>query len=179
MKNPLTPPTGTTTEGQLLNQRLFPVSFAQRSLLFLDQLDPESSAYNLTRVTRIIGQLDTDALTDTLNAIVQRHSSLRTRFTFAMEDGYQIVNDKVEFQLPVLDISHLPGADRMTEAMRLVKDEGHKRFDLASAPLFRSVLVRLAPTEHVLVLVMHHIITDGWSMSILFDEIGKIYSEIK
>jgi amino acid adenylation domain-containing protein len=179
MKNPLTPPSRTAIEDQLLNQRLFPVSFAQRQLLFLDQLDPESSAYNLTRAMRIIGQLDTDALTDTLNAIVQRHSSLRTTFTFAMEDGYQIINDKVEFRLPVLDISHLPGADRMTEAMRLVRDEGHKRFDLASAPLVRSVLVRLAPTEHVLVFVMHHIITDGWSMSILFDEIGEIYSEIK
>jgi amino acid adenylation domain-containing protein len=162
----------------MLNQRIFPVSFAQQRLLFLDRIDPGTSAYNLTRVIRISGPLDSGALTKTLNTIVRRHASLRTRFIFDTEDGYQIVDDEVDFQLPVLDMSSLPDADREPEALRLARAEGHKSFDLAVGPLFRSVLVRLASADHMLVLVMHHIITDGWSMSILFDEIGEIYTEV-
>ena len=155
---------------------IFPLSFAQQRLLFLDQLDPGKSAYNLTRVIRMVGPLDSGVLTQTLNRLVTRHASLRTRFV--AEDGYQIVEDGVELQLPLLDISRLPETDREAEALRLAKGEGHKSFDLASGPLFRSALIRLGSADHVLVLVMHHIITDGWSMSILFEEIGKIYGEL-
>jgi len=160
------------------NQRIFPVSFGQQRLLFLDRFDPGTSAYNLTRIIRMIGQLDTGALTKTLNTIVQRHAALRTRFISETEDGYQIVDDGVEFELPVLDISRIPDADRQPEALRLARKEGNKSFDLTLGSLVRFVLVRLAPADHMLVLVMHHIITDGWSMSILFDEIGEIYTEV-
>lgn len=159
-------------------RHIFPLSFAQQRLLFLDQLDPGTSAYNLTRVIRVVGPLDSGVLTQTLNRLVTRHPSLRTRFVFEAEDGYQIVEDGIEFQLPVLDISRLPESDREAEALRLAKGEGHKSFDLTLGPLFRSVLIRLSSADHVLVLVMHHIITDGWSMSTLFDEMGKIYAEL-
>jgi amino acid adenylation domain-containing protein len=159
-------------------RHIFPLSFAQQRLLFLDQLDPGTSAYNLTRVIRMVGPLDSGVLTQTLDRLVTRHASLRTRFAFEAETGYQIVEDGVEFQLPVLDISRLPETDREAEALRLAKGEGHKSFDLASGPLFRSALIRLGSPDHMLVLVMHHIITDGWSMSILFEEIGEIYGEL-
>jgi Condensation domain len=86
------------------NERIFPVSFAQQRLLFLDQLDPGASAYNLTRAIRMVGPLDPDALTKTLNKIVQRHGSIRTKFVREAEKGYQIVSDDVELQLPIIDI---------------------------------------------------------------------------
>ena len=159
-------------------RHIFPVSFAQQRLLFLDQFEPGTSAYNLTRVIRVVGQLDSRALTQTLNRLVIRHASLRTRFVVEADDGYQIVDDSVEFQLPVLDISQFPQPDREGEALRLAKELGHKSFDLTLGPLFRSLLIRLGSADHVLVLVMHHVITDGWSMSILFDEIGEIYAEL-
>ena len=159
-------------------ERIFPVSFAQQRLLFLDQLDPGTSAYNLTRAIRMVGPLDPGALTKTLNKIVRRHASLRTKFVLGAEESYQIVSEEVELQLPIIDISHLTDAVREPEAKRLAREEGHKSFNLTSGPLFRTILVRLGSTDHVLVLVMHHIITDGWSMSILFDEIGKIYAEL-
>jgi amino acid adenylation domain-containing protein len=160
------------------NERIFPVSFAQQRLMFLDQLDPGASVYNLTRAIRMVGPLDPVALTETLNRIVRRHGSLRTKFVLEAEKGYQIVSDEVELQLPIIDISHLPDAVREREAQRLAREEGHKSFNLTSGPLFRAVLVRLSSAVHVLVLVMHHIITDGWSMAILFEEIGQIYAEL-
>src|SRR6476620_11296676 len=101
------------------NELLFPVSFAQQRLLFLDQIDPGASAYNLTRAIRIVGPLDPGGLTKTLNKIVQRHPSLRTKFVLEAEKGYQIVSNGVEFQLPIVDISHLPNAVREPEAQRL------------------------------------------------------------
>src|SRR6476619_1453505 len=109
------------TTGNLMSGHIFPVSFAQQRLLFLDQLDPGTSAYNLTRVIRMVGPLDSGVLTQTLSRLVTRHASLRTRFVFEAEDGYQIVEGGVEFQLPVLDISRLPETDREAEALRLAK----------------------------------------------------------
>ena len=157
---------------------IFPVSFAQQRLLFLDQLYPGTSAYNLTRAIRMVGRLDSAALTKTLDKIARRHASLRTRYIVEAGQSYQIVDEEVKLQLPILDISHLPDATRESEAQRLASEEGHKSFNLTSGPLFRALLLRLGSDDHVFVLVMHHIITDGWSMSILFDEIGKIYSEL-
>ena len=105
------------------NERIFPVSFAQQRLLFLDQLNPGASAYNLTRAIRMVGPLDPVALTKTLNKIVRRHGSMRTKFVLEAEKGYQIVSDEVELQLPIIDISHLPHAVREREAQRLARKE--------------------------------------------------------
>ncbi len=163
---------------RMSSPHIFPVSFAQERLLFLERLDPGTSAYNLTRVIRMVGQLDAGALAQTLDKIAKRHAALRTRFRFDAEDPYQIVNDDVRVHLPVHDISHLPAPDRQPEALRLAREQQHTSFDLTEGPLFRPVLFRLGSADHILVLVMHHIVTDGWSMSILFDEIGEIYAEL-
>jgi amino acid adenylation domain-containing protein len=163
---------------QMSNSHIFPVSFAQERLLFLERLDPGTSAYNLTRVIRMIGQLDAEALAQALDEIVKRHATLRTRFSFDAEDCYQIVDDAVRVHLPVHDISHLPAPDRQPEALRLARQQQHTSFDLTKGPLFRPVLLRLGSADHILVLVMHHIVTDGWSMGILFDEIGETYGEL-
>ena len=153
---------------------LFRLSFAQQRLLFLDRLDPGTSAYNLTRVIRITGSLDVDGLRRAVNIIVDRHTSLRTRFVFDAGDGYQVVDAPVEQQVPLLDLSHVDEKDRMSEALRLVQRKGAESFDLATGPLFRLLLLRFSRSDHILVLVFHHIITDGWSMNIFFEEIGSL-----
>jgi hypothetical protein len=159
------------------SQQVFPVSFAQQRLLFLDQLDSGTTAYNLSRVVRMTGLLDVEALSRALNEVVRRHASLRTRFVFDSGEGYQLVEESAEFETPITDLSHFDDADRLAEALRLAKTEASRSFDLSILPLFRSTLIRLDSRDHLLVLVMHHIVTDGWSMSVLFDEIGKIYAE--
>ncbi len=159
------------------NPRIFPMSFAQQRLLFLERLDPGTSAYNLTRVIRMVGPLDAGALTQALDKIAKRHATLRTRFGFETEDGYQVVDDDVRHNLIVHDISGLPAPNREPEALRLAREQAHACFDLNIGPLFRPILFRLGTADHILVLVMHHIVTDGWSMSILFDEISEIYAE--
>jgi hypothetical protein len=163
---------------QMSNLHIFPVSFAQERLLFLERLDSGTSAYNLTRVIRMVGQLDAGALAQALDKIAKRHATLRTRFSFDDEVCYQIVDDDVRLHLPVHDISHLPAPDRQPEALRLARQQQHTSFDLTKGPLFRPVLLRLGSADHILVLVMHHIVTDGWSMGILFDEIGETYGEL-
>jgi NRPS condensation-like uncharacterized protein len=132
----------------------------------------------LTRVIRMVGRLDAGALAQALDKIAKRHATLRTRFSLDAEDCYQIVDDDVRVHLPVHDISHLPASDRQPEALRLAREQQHTSFDLTEGRLFRPVLFRLGSADHILVLVMHHIVTDGWSMSILFDEIGEIYGEL-
>jgi amino acid adenylation domain-containing protein len=159
------------------SQQVFPVSFAQQRLLFLDQLDSGTTAYNLSRVIRMQGVLDADALSRTLNEVVRRHASLRTRFVFDSGEGYQLVEEAVDFETSFTDVSHFGEADRLAEALRLAQTESSKNFNLSALPLFRSMLIRLDSRDHLLVLVMHHIVTDGWSMGVLFDEIGKIYAE--
>jgi amino acid adenylation domain-containing protein len=159
-----------------MSNRAFPVSFPQQRLLFLDRLDPGSTAYNLARVIRIVGELNAPALTKTFQSIVQRHSSLRTKFMFGMEGSYQIVEDEIPFSLATIDLSSIQPADRENQALKISKEEAHKSFDLSVVPLFRAVLIHLNHDEHFLLLVMHHIITDGWSMSILFKEIGELYA---
>jgi amino acid adenylation domain-containing protein len=159
------------------SQQVFPVSFAQQRLLFLDQLDSGTTAYNLSRVIRMQGVLDAGALSRTLNEVVRRHASLRTRFVFDSGEGYQLVEEAVDFETSFTDVSHFGEADRLAEALRLAQTESSKNFNLSALPLFRSMLIRLDSRDHLLVLVMHHIVTDGWSMGVLFDEIGKIYAE--
>jgi amino acid adenylation domain-containing protein len=155
----------------------FPLSFAQQRLLFLDRLDQGTSAYNLTRVVRLTGSLDSDSLTRALNIIVDRHATLRTRFIFDAGDGFQVVDTAIKQQLPLIDLCPINEKDRMPEALRLAQREGTKSFDLTTGPLFRLLLLRLSPSVHILVLVFHHIVTDGWSMSIFFEELGKLYVE--
>ncbi|MDQ2948879.1 MAG: condensation domain-containing protein, partial [Acidobacteriota bacterium] len=161
----------------MINQA-FPLSFAQQRLWFLDQLDSETPSYNLLRAIRIEGALDVSALSRTLQTITDRHESLRTMIVSQSGEPCQFVQPSMTLELLETDLSHLPELRRMGEVARLAGEEARKVFDLSTAPLFRLRLIRLEPEAHVLVLVMHHIITDGWSMSILFREIAAIYQHI-
>ena len=152
------------------------LSFAQQRLWFLDQWEPGSSTYNLSTALRLTGLLNFAALERSLNEILRRHEALRT--TFATGDGQpvQVVASPKAFALPVMSLQHLPETEREAEAQRLVKDERSKPFDLIKGPLFRPTLLQLEEEEHILLLTMHHIVSDGWSMGILSRELTVLYA---
>jgi amino acid adenylation domain-containing protein len=161
-----------------MNDRLFPLSFSQRMFWFLDRIERDTPACNLPRVVKIGGRLDMGALSGAFRALLRRHDALRTIFVEHDGELFQRVLENAEIDLPVRDLSSLPPRQREAETLRIASEEARKPFDLEHAPLFRLSSLRLAPEEHVLVLVMHHIITDGWSMSILFEEIAKYYGQL-
>ncbi|MBV9211697.1 MAG: AMP-binding protein, partial [Acidobacteria bacterium] len=155
-------------------QRL-PLSFAQQRLWFLAQLEPTSSFYNMPAAVRLSGRLDASAMRRTLNEIMRRHESLRTSFPDADGQPRQEIAHALELELPVHDLSQLPFDEREAEAVRLATEEAREPFDLARGPLFRARLLRLQEDEHILLATMHHIISDGWSMSVLVREVGELY----
>src|SRR6202021_2362234 len=154
-----------------------PASFAQERLWFLDQLEPGTAAYNLVRAFRITGPLNEKALTSAIRAVIQRHESLRTIFERIEGEAKQSVLPDVDVQIPIINLTNCPESERKREALRIASEEGKKPFDLTRGPLFRSVLVQLGNNQYIMVLVMHHIITDGWSISILFRELARCYED--
>jgi amino acid adenylation domain-containing protein len=161
-----------------MNDRLFPLSFSQRMFWFLDRIEQDTPACNLPRAMKIAGRLDLGALSGAFRALLRHHDALRTIFVEQDGELSQCVLGDVEIGLPVRDLSSMPPPRRDAETLRIASEEARKPFDLEHAPLFRLSLLRLAPEEHVLILVMHHIITDGWSMSILFEEIAEYYGQL-
>ncbi|HEX4783488.1 MAG TPA: amino acid adenylation domain-containing protein [Candidatus Sulfotelmatobacter sp.] len=161
-----------------MSQSVFPASFAQQRLWFLDQLDPGTAAYNLPRAFRILGPLNVDNLTRAFQLVIERHAALRTVFDSVEGEGRQIVLSEPEVEIPVVDVESFPNSEREDEALRIAAEEGRKPFDLKEGPLIRPVLVRLEPEKHFLVLTMHHIIADGWSIALLFREVTTSYAAI-
>jgi amino acid adenylation domain-containing protein len=155
---------------------VFPTSFAQQRLWFLDQLMPGSVAYHLPSVVQLAGRLNLAALEQTFTEIRRRHESLRT--TFAIMDGspVQIINPPEPFALPLVDLRHLPEQERPAQVKRLAGDEAARPFDLERGTLLRVSVLRLKEDEHVLLLTMHHIISDGWSLGILTSEVATLYA---
>jgi len=157
-----------------------PASFAQERLWFLDRLVPGNRAYHIAKALRLLGGVSPARLEAALGAVVRRHESLRT--TFVERDGQpaQAVSPPGPWSLPQADLSGLP-ADRVEgEARRLAQESAARPFDLARGPLLRTTLLRLAPgeeesTEHALLLAMHHVVSDGWSMGVLVHELITLY----
>jgi acyl carrier protein len=152
-----------------------PLSFAQQRLWFLDRLEPGTATFNLPAPLRLTGLLEVGALAGALAEIVERHESLRTLFGEREGRAYQSVLPALPISLPVADLAALPAAVREREAGRLQDEESRLPFDLTRGPLLRTVLVRLAPEEHVLLVTMHHIVTDGWSTSLFARELAALY----
>src|SRR5690606_8202621 len=152
-----------------------PLSFAQQRRWFLDQLEPNSPIYTIPTAVRLSGKLDVGALDATLDALVQRHESLRTTFSEHAGSPVQVIAPQVSLPLVCVDLTGLPVASREAEAMRLAMEEARKPFNLAEGPLLRATLLRLDEAEHILLLTMHHIISDGWSMGVLVREIAALY----
>ncbi|MCP4657069.1 MAG: non-ribosomal peptide synthetase, partial [bacterium] len=158
----------------LPRQDRLPLSFGQQRLWFLDQLKPGDPSFNMPSAYRLPGALDRTALVESLNAIVARHEALRT--TFASHEGkpYQVIAAALTLRLPVVDLRRLPGAAGDGEGRRLAVAEGRISFDLARGPLLRAILLRLEE-EHLLLLSLHHIVADGWSLEILRRELAVLY----
>jgi amino acid adenylation domain-containing protein len=155
---------------------LMPLSFAQQRLWFLDKLEQDSSFYNLSSTVRISGiTLDVSALEKSLREVTQRHEILRTTFTVIEGQPMQVISPESHFSLPLSDLSQLPPAQRDAEAQRLAHEEALRPFDLSTGPLVRARLLRLSPEEHILLLSMHHIVSDGWSMGVLIREMAALY----
>ncbi|MBV9791227.1 MAG: amino acid adenylation domain-containing protein, partial [Chloroflexi bacterium] len=152
-----------------------PLSFAQQRLWFLDQLQPNSALYNIPVAAQLSGPLDVFALEASLNTIVQRHESLRTTFAQIEDQAVQIIVPTLSLTLPVLDLSALPADERQLQMNRTTQAEAAQPFVLSRPPLIRCRLLRLAVDEHVLLVTLHHIVSDGWSMDVLVRELAAIY----
>ncbi|HKU72542.1 MAG TPA: non-ribosomal peptide synthase/polyketide synthase, partial [Pyrinomonadaceae bacterium] len=152
-----------------------PLSFAQQRLWFLDQMEPGNSFYNISSALRLNGPLDHQALEQSLAEIIHRHEVLRTSFQTSGEGPVQVIVSEPYFNLPVIDLSPLPEAERELEAQAMAATEAARPFDLSTLPLLRATLLRLAAEEHVLLLTMHHIISDGWSLGLMVKEVATLY----
>ncbi|MFL6261097.1 MAG: non-ribosomal peptide synthase/polyketide synthase [Thermoanaerobaculia bacterium] len=150
------------------------LSFTQERLWLLDRLEP-GAAYNMPAAVALRGRLDVQALGRALAEVVRRHESLRTVFRDEAGVPYQRVEPSAPVRLEVVDLSALPPAGREREAARLAAEEAVRPFDLAVGPLFRAAALRLCESEHRLLLTLHHIVADGWSVGVLIDEITALY----
>ncbi|MFH8381043.1 amino acid adenylation domain-containing protein [Kitasatospora sp. NPDC018058] len=153
-----------------------PISSAQQRLWYLHEVDPESIEYNTLRAVRLSGALDLAALRAALDLLVARHESLRTVFDAVDGVGLQHVRPAGAVPLPVVDLSRLPDSERESAVRAALLAEAGRPFDLRTGPVFRAGLLRLAEREHVLVLGMHHIVTDGWSLGVLVADLAALYS---
>jgi len=152
-----------------------PLSFAQQRLWFLHELEPSSSFYNVPIAVRLRGHLQIDAMQRTLNEIIRRHESLRTSFPTVDAQPVQSIAPALVLDLPLIDLSTFREDEREHEAQRRATEEARLPFNLATGPLIRASLVRLGAEDHVLLVTMHHIVSDGWSMGVLIKEVGALY----
>ncbi|WP_343073363.1 non-ribosomal peptide synthase/polyketide synthase [Pyxidicoccus fallax] len=152
-----------------------PLSFAQQRLWFLDRMEPGSAFYNVPVVSRLEGRLDAAALERSLQALVRRHEALRTTFAEERGEPVQRIQDALSLTLAQVELQGLPEQAREVEALRLTREEARRPFDLARGPLVRATLLRLGEQRHVLLLTLHHIIADGWSMRVLVRELAELY----
>jgi amino acid adenylation domain-containing protein/thioester reductase-like protein len=154
---------------------VFPLSFAQQRLWFLNQLEGTSATYYVYTALRFEGRLQRSALEQSLQEIVQRHETLRTTFSRLNGKPVQVIHPMSHYPLPLSDLQALPSEKQTTEVQRLINEETRCPFDLSTGPLFRYRLFQLGPETHVLVLNMHHIISDEWSIDIFIHEWGALY----
>ncbi|HEY4423184.1 MAG TPA: condensation domain-containing protein, partial [Pyrinomonadaceae bacterium] len=160
----------------VMNDGPIPLSFAQQRLWFLDQLESNTSLYNLPAAYLLKGQLNVEALEYSINEVLRRHASLRTYF-ITSDDGSpaQVILPPATFNLPQRDLRHFPEPERELEVRRVIAEEGQKPFQLSSAPLLRWLLLRTAEEEHIFIITIHHIITDGWSLGVFLSELAMSY----
>ena len=153
-----------------------PLSFAQERLWLLEQIEAAGAAYNISATFRLNGQLDVGALERAFAAVVDRHEILRTRFVVKDGAPMQAISASGQFRLEEEDVSDRPAEEREAAARRRAGAIAGMPFDLTRGPLFRAALLRLSGEEHIAVLVMHHIVSDGWSWRVLIQELGTLYA---
>jgi amino acid adenylation domain-containing protein len=153
-----------------------PLSFAQQRLWLIQQLEPQSVAYNIPGALRLRGRLDVTALQGALDGVIARHESLRTRFVMAEGEPVQMISPPQPLSLTLVDLGQLPPAEREAAAQAHAQRLMQTPFDLAQGPLLRAVLYQLAADDVILFVLLHHIITDGWSIPLLLDEVAERYA---
>jgi aspartate racemase len=166
------------TGGSAGDTFVFPASYAQQRLWFLDQWEPGSAAYNVPVVVRLKGPLDLGALNQSLSTVVSRHEALRTHFELADGRPVQVITPLRSIRVTVTDLTAMPGADREAVALRLATAEAHEPFDLSRGPLLRAAAWALGVDDHVLLITFHHIVFDGWSMDVLISELSWCYNAV-
>ncbi len=152
-----------------------PLSFAQQRLWVLAQLDPDSPSYNIPIALRVLGPLDMAALQQSFDEVVRRHEVLRTIFKVNDGEPVQVIASPLSIPLPVVDLQHVPEQGRQAAADRLAAAEAQRPFDLDYGPMLRVTALRLSPVEHVLLLTLHHIVSDAWSAHVLVREVTALY----
>lgn len=168
-------PRQTSEEGAVV----LPASFAQQRLWFLDQLTPGKATYNIPIALHIRGSVDVELLVETLATLVRRHETLRTRFITVEGNPQAVIEEQVEVQMPVVDLTgELEAVQAEAQAIRLAREEAEQCFDLKQAPLFRGKLLRLGAHDHVLLFTLHHIICDAWSTGVLVEEVSIVYDAL-
>ncbi len=167
------PVSRTDADGHFIES--FPLSYAQERLWFIDQLEPDSAGYNIPGAVTISGELDSDHLEQAFNLIIARHENLRTIFPSQEGQARQVILNRLDFPLERIDLGHYQSdEDRHEKARQLCQTEAAMPFNLACGPLIRGKLIRLTEQEHILMLNMHHIISDGWSMGVMVKEFSLI-----
>ncbi len=156
-------------------RRQAPLSFAQQRLWFLNQVEPDNPNYNEPSALRLTGRLDTDALQNAVIRIVARHETLRATISNQAGDSVQTIRQPPQFDLEIVDLSHVEAAKREGEAERQLLGAVQRPFDLKADLMLRPLLIRFGDQEHILLLVTHHIASDGWSANILWRELSAFY----
>ena len=172
-----------TTEAFILSESLsqiqqaevYPLSFAQQRLWFLDRLEPGNPAYNISLAVNLKGQLDVALLEQSFNEIIRRHETLRTTFTTVNGQPVQVIASSLKLSLSVIDYQKNIESQGDAAVWQLLTQESQQPFDLIQGSLLRAKLLRLAQQEHILLLEMHHIISDGWSAEVFLQEIALLY----
>lgn len=153
-------------------------SFNQESLWFLDQLDPHQGTYNIPRAFHIQGPLQIQVLEQSLNDVVARHEALRTTFRLEQEGLFQFFSSELSLSLEFFDFKGLSPNAQREKVDQLIRQLASQPFDLTTGPLLRMSVLQLGPEEHIVVLVVHHIISDGWSMGIIQGELSARYEAL-
>lgn len=153
----------------------FPATVGQQGFWYQDQVDPGNTALNIAVRFQLHGRLRTAVLERALNEIVQRHEPLRTIFAAVDGQPVQVVATEVTIPLPVTDLRAVPEATRLARSEELTLEEGRRSFSLSDGPLLRAALLRLGDEDHVLLITVHHIVCDGWSIGLITDELGALY----
>ncbi len=152
-----------------------PLSFAQQRLWFISQMEPDNPVYNIPMAMGLEGKLDLDALQKSVNRIITRHETLRSRFRHEGGKPVQIIDAIDVIDMPVIDMSHIAPADRDLESQRFINEAAFQPFDLTRDYPLRVQLMRFSTDHHILLITMHHIASDGWSLGILFNELTVLY----
>jgi amino acid adenylation domain-containing protein len=153
-----------------------PMSFGQQRLWFLDRLDPGNPAYHLSVAVRLLGDLDRPLLQWCIDSIVARHDALRTHFPETDGRPAAAVLPPAPVEVPTTDLCDLPPAEREPRVRALAEEHYRRPFDLVHGPLYRIELLRLGPREHVALLTLHHLVSDGWSIGVFLRELGQLYA---